>query len=189
MAETLTARHPLEPWRGALEELRVELGPLPAAVDLRLPATGAALWAAADVLGGALPVAPRAWSALDDGTRIHRLGPDQWLITADDVTGTTAAAREATLREALRHHGGTATDVSAALVALRLPGDRARELLSFGCSLDLRPRTLAPGSCAQTVVWQAPTLLVVDDDGLRLLVRTSFASHLVARLLDAARAL
>jgi sarcosine oxidase, subunit gamma len=186
MAELLALRHPLEHRRDALEDVGVELEPVPAAVDLRLPATAPALRAAAEALEGALPVAPQSWAAAGDG-RVHRLGPDQWLTTADDRSGHDAAARERSLRDALRPHGGTATDVTATRVALRVAGDRARELLSFGCSLDLR--RLAPGSCAQTLVWQSPTLLVVDDDGLRLLVRTSFADHLVARLLDAARSL
>lgn len=197
----LAARHPLEAWRPTLAALsrelapglHVELEPDAVAVTLRSVPTGAALWAAADVLGRPLPTAPGTWATVggDDThpTRAHRLGPDEWLVTDPSPAALAdPGARERALRDAVRHHGGAAVDVSAQRTGLRLRGCLTRELLAFGCSLDLRPRTFRPGSCAQTLVWQAPVLLAAAADGdVVLLVRTSFAGHLVARLLDAAQ--
>ena len=68
-------------------------------------------------------------------------------------------------------------------------GRLARELLSFGCSIDLRPASFPRGSCAQTTVGRAGVLVVAlgDGDDFRLFVRSSFAGYLADWLLDAAQ--
>ncbi|WP_308253022.1 sarcosine oxidase subunit gamma family protein [Pseudonocardia sp. ICBG601] len=80
----------------------------------------------------------------------------------------------------------------------RRPADRrrrlARELLSFGCALDLHPRSFPAGSSAQTLLGRAAVLLLARDDRsdadggavFDLHVRSSFAGYLADWLLDAA---
>jgi sarcosine oxidase, subunit gamma len=86
-------------------------------------------------------------------------------------------------------HGGAAVDVSAQRTTLRLRGDRARDVLAKGCSLDLHPRVFATGTAAQTMLGQAAAVLIpLSDEGTdyRILVRSSFAGYLAEWLIDAA---
>jgi sarcosine oxidase, subunit gamma len=101
------------------------------------------------------------------------LGPDEWLLFG--TTRQPAAYR-------------SAVDVSAARTALRLHGAAARDLLSKLCSVDLHPRSFAPGHVAQTLVARVQVVVwqLDDEPTYRLLVRNSFADHLAAALLDAA---
>ena len=65
----------------------------------------------------------------------------------------------------------------------------ARELLEFGCPIDLHPRVFGPGRCAQTLLARANALIwhVADEpeDTWRLFVRPSFAAYVAAWLADA----
>lgn len=207
-AETLLAPvHPLEAWRAAFADLsarlapglRVELEPDVAALAVRLDPgqrsgsadTGRPQLHSVDpignVLGGPLPELT-TWTPTARG-QAFRLGPDEWLVTSTDHTADPGAWESAAIA-ALRPHGGSATDVSAQRTGVRLRGDRARELLAFGCALDLRPRSFPAGSCAQTLLGQVGVLLAAHASGdVQVLVRTSFAGYLADRLLDAATAL
>ena len=193
-AGTLIARHPLETRRDQLEALSAELAPtlalelgeLVAAVDLRVDPGSGGPAAVEQVVGGPLPARPDTWTALPAGQAL-RLGPDEWMLTS-------AAARpedwEFAVDEAAAAHGGMAVDVSAQRTALRIRGSAARALLSTGCAIDLRPRSFPPGRCAQTLLGQAAIVLVAHgDDDLQVLVRPSFAGHVVDRLVDAAEEL
>ena len=193
-AETLTRRHPLEHRRGELDSLGDELAPAlrldletpSAAVDLRVDPAGGGPDAVADALGGPLPTAADSWTEVPGG-RAMRLGPDEWLLTH-------ATARpedwEFHVDEAAAAHAGTAVDVSAQRTTIRLRGPAARELLAFGCAIDLRPASFPHGRCAQTLLGQAPVLLVAHgDDDLQLFVRTSMAGYVVDWLVDAAQEL
>ena len=81
-------------------------------------------------------------------------------------------------------------DVSANRTTLELRGQWVRELLEFGCSLDLHPRAFGPGRCAQTLLARANVLIwFVSDEPepvYRVLVRPSFAAYVAAWLADAA---
>jgi sarcosine oxidase subunit gamma len=185
---TLAPAHPLEAWRDAFAaladdlaagtDLTIGLEPLTAALDVRVDATG--LDAVAALVGGPLPTTPNTWTPIRDG-RAAWLGPDEWLLfgatPAEDAVGEVAAP-----------HRGAAVDVSAQRTAIRLRGRDARELLSFGCALDLRPASFPPGSCAQTLLGQAGVLLLADpDDAYLVVVRSSFAGYVAGWLLDAAQ--
>jgi sarcosine oxidase, subunit gamma len=189
---TLTARHPLEGHRDQLEALSAELAPtlalepgeLVAAVDLRVDPGSGGPGAVEQVVGGPLPTRPDTWTALPAGQAL-RLGPDEWLLTS-------GAARpedwEFAVDEAAEAHGGMAVDVSAQRTGLWVRGRAARELLSTGCALDLRPRSFPSGRCAQTLFGQAAVVLVAHgDDDLQLVVRPSFAGYVVDLLVDAAQ--
>ncbi|MFW3170926.1 sarcosine oxidase subunit gamma [Geodermatophilus sp. CPCC 206100] len=185
MAELLRT-HPLEAWSAPFERLPDTVGiavePFVAMVDVRLGTVGAAASAA---LGVDLPTAPNTWVRAGPGRAVW-LGPDEWLLTS-----TTEAPQdlEARIRAAVRPLGGSATDVSAQRIGLRLTGARVRDVLARGCSIDLHPRVFGRGSCAQTTLGQAGVvLLALSDagDDVVVFVRSSFAGYLADWLLDAA---
>jgi sarcosine oxidase subunit gamma len=135
-----------------------------------------------DVPGTSLPTEPNA--VIGDATRAALwLGPDEWL-----VVGPPGSEME--LEDELRRSGHAVVDVSANRTTLELRGPRARELLEFGCPIDLHPRVFGPGRCAQTLLARANVLIwyVTDDPEpvFRILVRPSFAAYLAAWLADAA---
>ncbi|RKT88889.1 sarcosine oxidase subunit gamma [Saccharopolyspora antimicrobica] len=190
MAETLCTTHPLEAWRAALAELTWAVDGLVvkpeepvAAADLRIDPAGPGAAAVEQALGAALPVQPNTWTATPEGQLIW-LGPDEWLVTSKI---SRPHELEDALAKVVSAHDGAAVDVSAQRTAIRLSGELARELLSFGCSIDLRPAALPRGTCAQTTVGQAGVLIVALGDDFRLFVRPSFAGYLADWLLDAAQ--
>lgn len=190
MADLLHRTHPLESRQAALAELNRRIDGLTvhtenclAAVDLRVDPTGPGADAVGRALGAALPVEPNTWTHTADG-QIIWLGPDEWLITSADLHPDEFEDELAWVASA---YDGAAVDVSAQRTSLRLRGPLARELLSFGCSLDLRPSAFPRCCCAQTIVGRAGVLiLALGEDDFRLFVRPSFAGYLVDWLLDAA---
>ena len=185
MAELLRT-HPLEGWRTAFERLPDTVGttvePFVAMVDVRLGTVGAEASAA---LGVDLPTAPNTWVPAGTGRAVW-LGPDEWLLSS---TTETPEELEARVRAAALELGGSATDVSAQRIGLRLTGARVRDVLAKGCSIDLHPWVSGRGSSAQTTLGQAGVvLLVLSDTGddYAVLVRSSFAGYLADWLLDAA---
>ena len=185
MAELLRT-HPLEAWSLAFERLPHTVGigvePFVAMVDVRLGTVGAEASAA---LGVDLPVAPNTWVPAGTGRAVW-LGPDEWLLSS---TTEIPGEFEARVRAIVLPLGGSATDVSAQRIGLRLTGARVRDVLAKGCSIDLHPRVFGRGSSAQTVLGQAGVvLLALSDagDDYVVLVRSSFAGYLADWLLDAA---
>ncbi|MGY1634082.1 sarcosine oxidase subunit gamma [Geodermatophilus sp. SYSU D01186] len=185
MAELLRT-HPLEAWSATFERLPDPVGitvePFVAMVDVRLGEVDAQASAA---LGVDLPTTPNTWVPAATGRAVW-LGPDEWLLTS---TTETPGELEARVRAAVLPLGGSATDVSAQRIGLRLTGARVRDVLARGCSIDLHPRVFGRGSSAQTVLGQAGVvLLALSDagDDYAVLVRSSFAGYLADWLLDAA---
>ncbi|NEM08987.1 sarcosine oxidase subunit gamma [Geodermatophilus normandii] len=185
MAELLRT-HPLEGWSTQFERLpdtiRITVEPYVAMVDVRLGAVPAEASAA---LGVDLPTAPNTWLPAGTGRAVW-LGPDEWLLTS---TTETPEELEARVRDAVLPLGGSAADVSAQRIGLRLTGPRVRDVLAKGCSIDLHPRVFGRGRSAQTALGQAGVVLLAlsdagDDHGV--LVRSSFAGYLAEWLLDAA---
>ena len=111
------------------------------------------------------------------------LGPDEWLVVGPPGS-------EARLEAEFAAAGATVVDMSANRTTLELRGPRARELLEFGCPIDLRPRVFGPGRCAQTLLARANVLIwfVTDEPEplYRVFVRPSFAVYLATWLADAA---
>ncbi|MGK5115037.1 MULTISPECIES: sarcosine oxidase subunit gamma [unclassified Geodermatophilus] len=185
MAELLRT-HPLEAWSSAFAGLPDTVGiavePFVAMADVRLGAVGPEASAA---LGVELPTVPNTWVPAGTGRAVW-LGPDEWLLTS---TSEAPEELEARVRAAVLPLGGSATDVSAQRIGLRLTGARVREVLAKGCSVDLHPRVFGRGSCAQTALGQAGVVLLAlsdaGDDHV-VLVRSSFAAYLADWLLDAA---
>ena len=185
MAELLRT-HPLAAWSIAFEHLPGTVGiavePFVAMVDVRLGTVGPETRTR---LGVDLPTIANTWIPTDGGRGVW-LGPDEWLLSS---TTETPEEFEARVRAAVLPLGGSATDVSAQRIGLRLTGARARDVLAKGCSIDLHPRVFGRGSSAQTMLGQAGVVLMalsdVGDDYV-VLVRSSFAGYLADWLLDAA---
>ncbi|WP_448612651.1 sarcosine oxidase subunit gamma [Modestobacter sp. URMC 112] len=184
MADQLLRTYPLEAWTAAFDALpdavRITPEPFVAMADVRVAPAGPGGVA---VRGTPLPTEPNTWTPTADG-RLVWLGPDEWLLTS---TGTAPEALEKELREQLRPLGGTAVDVSAQRIWLRVSGSRARDVLAKGCSIDLHPRVFRQGHSAQTTLGQAGVVLLAlgDGDDFAVLVRSSFAGYLATWLLDA----
>jgi sarcosine oxidase subunit gamma len=160
-------RSPLEgvPLRDGLREL-----PFLAQLDVRTREPGSTL-----------PTQPN--TVTGDASRAALwLGPDEWLVVGQPGS-------ESLLETEYRAEGASVVDVSANRTTLELRGPRTRELLEFGCPLDLHPRVFGPGRCAQTLLARANVLIwfVTDDPEpvYRLLVRPSFAAYVAAWLADA----
>jgi sarcosine oxidase, subunit gamma len=185
MAELLRT-HPLEAWSAAFARLPDAVGisvePFVAMVDVRLGSLGSE---ASARLGVDLPTAPDTWVPTDAGRAVW-LGPDEWLLTS---TTETPEELEARVRAAVLPLGGSAADVSAQRITVRLTGDRVRDVLARGCAIDLHPRAFGRGRSAQSTLGLAGVvLLALSDagDDYVVLVRSSFAGYLADWLLDAA---
>lgn len=190
MADTLYRAYPLDAWKPALAALSRAVDGLTAqaesgvaAVDLRLDPDGPGPQALGRTLGAALPVEPNTWTPTADGQVIW-LGPGEWLVTSANAVPHEL---EETLGRAASGYDGATVDVSAQRTGIRLRGPLAREVLTFGCALDLRSAAFPAGACAQTTVGRAGVLLLaLGEEDLRLFVRPSFAGYLAEWLLDAA---
>ncbi|WP_214404753.1 sarcosine oxidase subunit gamma [Pseudonocardia lacus] len=175
----LPRTHPLQAWAPALADLpdavRVTVEPHDAMVDVRLADPGAL----------DLPTTPNTWVPTDAGRAVW-LGPDEWLLTSGSETPWEFEER---VRAAAGPLGGAVVDVSAQRITLRLTGERARDVLAKGCSIDLHPKVFGRGGSAQTTLGMAGVvLLALSDagDDYLVLVRSSFAGYLADWLLDAA---
>ncbi len=172
-------------------------------VNLRGPAGDQAFdKAVQEALGVALPSEPNTTTSTttsEDDLRVFWLGPDEWWV----VTPGDGPAMADKLRAALAGQKAAVTDVSESRTCIHVCGDRARDLLSKGCPLDLHPRVFAAGRCAQSLCAKAMiTLHQVADDGddsadadlasgggpaYDVYVLNSFAEYLWLWLEDAAR--
>ncbi len=136
------------------------------------------------IIGHALPLAPN--TVVSGEPDIYWLGPDEWLLVsaAAELPGVAHA-----LREGLQLQHAAVSDLSGSQIAYRLSGDKARQLLSKGCALDLCPEVFGPGACAQTGLAKAGVILrpLANAHGFDLLVRRSFADYLWQWLLRAGR--
>lgn len=134
------------------------------------------------VLGLELPLAPN--TVTEHGERVaYWLGPDEWLlVTPGEREHDLAQA----LRAALADQFAAVTVVSGGQTVIVLEGERAREVLARGCTLDLHPRVFGPGRCAQSLLGKTPILIrqVNEKPRFELVVRRSFADYLWLWLLD-----
>ena len=170
--------------RGHHERVLLAECPDVALAILRLPAqAGTAHQAIAEAVGVPLPKVPNTVGSRD-GLTILWLSPDEWLLRADPAAGADWAARcEAALAD---QNWFAVTDQSSAYSVLQLAGPQARDVLNAGCPLDLHPRALAPGQCAQTLFFKFSIVLrplTAAGDAWEVLVRRSHADALVRMVL------
>ena len=156
--------------------------------DLRLDPGDAEAREAVESVIGQLPIEPNTVHGGAEAAVLW-LGPDEWLVVGPP---DGESALEAQLDDALGDARSRVAivDVSANRTTLELRGPRSRELLEFGCPIDLHPRVFGPGRSAQTLLARANVLIwhvaVEPKDTWRLFVRPSVAAYVAAWLADAA---
>ena len=162
--------------------VRIREVPFLTQLNLRVDPEGPAAPLVEQALATALPTGNAAVRSGD--VDVFWLGPDEWLVV---TAATTPAELQGRIQAAVGSPDVVIIDLSAHRTTIELSGERARDVLAKGCSLDLHE--FAPGRCAQTLLARAPVLLVPrggEDPTYWLLVRASFATYLADWLLDAA---
>ena len=111
------------------------------------------------------------------------LGPDEWLILAEDGAAESIMA---TLDVPQAGHVAV-TNVSDAMGGIILEGPHCRDVLAKHCALDLHPSVFRPNIAHQTLLSHATMLLMcLDENRFRLVGRTSFMHYILKLLQDAA---
>jgi sarcosine oxidase subunit gamma len=152
------------------------------------PTDSQTLTAASTALGVGLPLVPNTFHEASD-IRIHWLGPDEWLVLAP-MTYIHLFKKINSAWTGLHH---SVTDITGGQTVVRIKGERARQLLNQGCTLDLHHRVFKVGHCAQSLLAHVPVLIsrCTDDENgtcrFDLVVRRSYADHVARWLVDAAR--
>jgi sarcosine oxidase subunit gamma len=144
-------------------------------IDLRgLTSDAAFMSAAHDVLGFALPTAPRTSASWGD-VKVLWLSVDQWLILSSRAKALELLAM---LKTALTGIHALAVDVSDMRAIIRLEGEGCREVLMKGTSLDLLDPEYKPGCCRRMRFAEIAALLnVVEDDVFDVYVFRSYAQY------------
>ena len=134
--------------------------------------------AAGAAFGASPPLAPLR-AAAQGGRAALWLGPDEWLLIAEDDEPGLGAAVETAL--AGRPHA--LADVSHRQCAIELSGPGAARLLNAGVPLDLDPEAFPVGMVARTLLLKAEiTLWRRETERFRLEVARSFAPYVAAIL-------
>ncbi|MFT0531370.1 sarcosine oxidase subunit gamma [Castellaniella hirudinis] len=171
--------------RGSLDTAQLSELPGVPLINLRLDPADAALSAAVrQAIGVDLPVAPNTVAQAGDRLALW-LAPDEWLLrcVGDDPAGLVAD-----IGRAAGAGWFAVTDQTSGYSVMHLHGPQASAVLNAGCPLDLHPRVLRLGQCAQTHFFRTSILLrPLADDGQawELIVRRSFADYAARLLLDA----
>ena len=115
--------------------------------------------AAATVLGTAFDVTPPIKPHQVAGNRARHalwLGPDEWLLVAQDAEADQFALD---LRKALGTEPHSLVDISHRNTGLILEGARVADVLSIGCPLDLDIAAFPVGMCVRSVFDKAEIVL------------------------------
>ena len=153
-------------------------------INVRGVANDAVFIAAVEgVIGARLPVKANT-VAQGNGYDALWLGPDEWLVRSDEAR---TPELEGKLRTALGGLYASVVDVSSGYTVVEASGERVRDVISRGCPLDLHPKVMQRGQCAQSHYFKAPIVLIpTADETFELIVRRSFADYFLRILADAA---
>ncbi len=158
--------------------------------SVRPDATRLLLRGGADVVGpvgaafGVVPPTRPLGSARENGRAALWLGPDEWLLIAEDRPADLFAGLEAALGGAFH----TLVDVSHRQVAIDLSGPGAARVLSAGVPLDMDLVGFPVGMVARTLLIKAEiTLWRREETRFRIEVARSFAAYVAAALDQSAR--
>lgn len=113
------------------------------------------------------------------------LAPGQWLLVSDEQSASSIAERGAA---DLAAQGAVLVDMTDGIGVLDISGPLARDVLSKGCGLDLRPHAFPVGRCARTRFAQMAAIIdhVDDASSFRLYVARSYLRYLADWIEDAA---
>ncbi len=140
--------------------------------------------AAKSILGLDLPKAPRSTVTFGDVKALW-LAPDQWLVLCAREKAPVLVLE---LQKAMSTFHALAVDVSDMRAVIRLEGERLREVLLKGCSLDLFGEAFVPGHVRRVRFAEIAALLnVVEDNVIDLYLFRSYAHYTWDFLLKAAR--
>lgn len=89
-------------------------------------------------------------SASGAGRHALRLGPDEWLLLAEERDAAAGLAHDPAL---------SLVEVSSRDVSFEVAGPRAATALNTGCPLDLRPAAFPPAAATRTVFGKAEVVL------------------------------
>ena len=135
--------------------------------------------APAGVAFGAIPPLQPLRSAVAGARAALWLGPDEWLLIAEDDAAGLSEALEASLFE-VPH---ALIDVSHRQCAIELSGPGAARLVNAGCPLDLDLAAFPVGMAARTLLLKAEIILWRREaERFRLEAARSFAPYLAAVL-------
>ena len=118
-----------------------------------------------------------------------RLGPDEWLLIAEDADAEELATQ---LNSALTGEAHGLVDVSHRNVALMVSGSAAADVLNTGCPLDLHDSVFPVGTATRTIFSKCEIVLLRQPDGeagepvFRIEFWRSFARYLGPHLIDSA---
>ena len=133
--------------------------------------------------GVAPPLKPMGSAAAGERAALW-LGPDEWLLIAEDEAGDLMARLETALAPVFH----TLVDVSHRQTALALEGARAARLLASGCPLDLDLKAFPVGMATRTLFVKAEVgLWRQAQTTFRIEVGRSFAPYVAHMLSEAAR--
>jgi sarcosine oxidase, subunit gamma len=154
-------------------------------IDLRGSPTDRKFVAAVkEVLHVDLPKTPRTSSTWGD-IKVLWLSPDQWLVTCNRVK-----AQELTddLAAALKDIHSLAVNVSDMRAIIRLEGERVREVVMKGATLDLTDGSYTPGTVRRMRFAEIAALLhIVENTTIDIYVFRSYADYAWNFLVKAAR--
>jgi heterotetrameric sarcosine oxidase gamma subunit len=140
-------------------------------IAVRAGAAAASIGAA---FGVALPDTPCRANTAGDRAALW-LGPDEWLLLAPDGAAPMLDAQPASI-----------VDVSHRTVGIAVTGERAADVLSAFCALDLGD-VFPPGACTRTLFGKAEIILWrTAPDTFRIEVARSFGPYVQACLAEAA---
>jgi sarcosine oxidase subunit gamma len=148
---------------------------VPAATRFNLRARGAAVAAAGEAFGVALPLQACRAATHRDRAALW-LGPDEFLLLAPNgETEAIAGAMEA----ALAGQPHSLVDWSHRLAGLEIGGPAAATVLAEACPLDLDLAAFPVDMCTRTVFAKAEIILWrIAEDRFRVEVARSFAPYL-----------
>jgi sarcosine oxidase, subunit gamma len=154
-------------------------------IDLRgLTSDRKFMSAAKSVLGIDLPKSPRTSATWGD-IRVLWLSPDQWLITCPHSKSQKLADD---LSDALKGVHSLAVNVSDMRAVIRIEGDRVREVVMKGTSIDLMDGDYTPGTVRRMRFAEIAALLhIVEDSVIDIYVFRSYADYTWEFLVKAAR--
>lgn len=119
-----------------------------------------------------------------ESVEIVCVGPADWLVIAREAARLPLLE---SLGEAFRDSTFRATDVSAALVRIRIEGEGTLQVIAKACSLDLDPQAFAVGASARTrFAGLAVVLRRLGPSVFECMVSLSLRDYLMAWLDDAA---